>query len=97
MGDTVDCYQRILRIRAILIDPFASYPNLRQVERTALRMGAFGKTNAEIASEIGYSPLSAGTVVSRALAKVGLSKTELPGHVLRRIEKVVNEDVEAGE
>lgn len=80
---------KVTRIRAILADPFSDYPGLSDREREVLKHGAHGKTMLEIAQEMNLTEKAVGSILYRIRDRVQMSKSELTGHLVKRIRKVL--------
>ena len=73
-------------IRKLLADPFARDEMLTERERLIAKLGAMGRTNEQIAEEVGSTPMMVAQHMRFILYKLGLhKKPDLTALLLERI------------
>lgn len=89
--DSLKARDQVMRIRAILLNPFSSYPGITERERSILTLASKGKTSREIAEEMNLSEKAVGTILYRLKPRIRKTKAEMVQHLISQIEKVVGE------
>lgn len=91
MGKKNSAEVRLAQIRAILLNPFATYPGLSDRERSVLALAAKGKTSRQIADELSLSEKAVGTILYRLKPRIKKTKPEIVQYLIEQIEWIVGE------
>ena len=85
-----DPASQIAQLKVILKAPFAIHPELSPKAKKIATLAAVQNASmADIATELGFSVPTVAQYLREIKVKTGLSKSDLPGELIRQIRKVV--------